>query len=78
MEKIQTKCLKSKLEHQTTRKEELENEITRYFIQEGDSNYDAKEENQLLSNQVGHWLSYSRKLEADLEDTKRERDHLIQ
>jgi hypothetical protein len=65
------------LEHQTTRKEELENEVTRYFIQEGDSNYDAKEENQLLSNQVGHWLSYSRKLEGDLKDTKRERDHLI-
>ena len=50
MEKIQTKSLKSKLEHQTTRKEELENEITRYFVQEGDSNYDAKEENQLLTN----------------------------
>ena len=66
--KLNAKSLQGQLDFQRARTEDMSKQLLNFQIQEGDSDYDVKQENGQLQAMVAHWIQHARTLEAKLGD----------
>ena len=71
--KLNAKSLQGQLDFQRARTEDMSKQLLNFQIQEGDSDYDVKQENGQLQAMVAHWIQHARTLEAKLGEMEQQK-----
>ena len=56
--------LQAQLDFHKRRADEMRDQLTSYHVNEGDSNYDIRQENDQLKTMLSHWVQRAKALES--------------
>ena len=59
--------LQAQLDFHKRRADEMRDQLTSFQVNEGDSNYDIKQENDQLKTMLSHWVQRAKALESQIE-----------